>query len=153
LKIQFPSKILNLFNSKLKIRNPKYLILLLLFVFFADNLKAQNLQHTDTIQPHAEFENIYVRNLYSDSLVSSFVIFIKKEVKAHKHLEHSEHVYVLEGEGDLLLGDEQRKISKGDIIFIPKNTVHSLKVTSENPVKIISIQAPYFDGSDRILIE
>jgi mannose-6-phosphate isomerase-like protein (cupin superfamily) len=114
---------------------------------------AQSIQHTDTIQPHAEFENIYVRNLYSDSLVSSFVIFVKKEVKAHKHLEHSEHVYVLEGEGNLLLGDEQRKISKGDIIFIPKNTVHSLKVTSENPVKIISIQAPYFDGSDRILIE
>jgi quercetin dioxygenase-like cupin family protein len=81
------------------------------------------------------------------------VIFIKKEVKKHKHQFHTEHVYILEGEGEMLLGEKKLKVKKGDILFIPKNTIHSLKVTSKEPVKVLSIQSPYFDGKDRILIE
>jgi mannose-6-phosphate isomerase-like protein (cupin superfamily) len=113
----------------------------------------QNSQAWDTIKAPTEFDNIYSRALYSDSLSSSFIIFIKKEVKKHKHQFHTEHVYVLEGEGEMLLGEKQLKVKKGDILFIPKNTIHSLKVTSKEPVKVLSIQSPYFDGKDRILIE
>ena len=42
---------------------------------------------------------------------------------------------------------------KGDIIFIPMNTVHSLKVTSSIPVKVLSVQSPRFDGKDRIFVD
>jgi len=113
----------------------------------------QNFQSLDTVQSPAFYENIYNRPLYSDSLVSSFVIFIKKEVRLHKHITHSEHVYIVEGEGEMMLGNKKLKVKKGDIVFIPKNTFHSLKVLSETPVKVISIQAPVFDGTDRMLAE
>ncbi len=128
----------------------KLLLLLLIVPLFAIG---QNSQAWDTIKAPSEFENIYSRTLYSDSLSSSFVIFIKKEVKKHKHQFHTEHVYILEGEGEMLLGEKQLNIKRGDILFIPKNTIHSLKVTSKEPVKVLSIQSPYFDGKDRILIE
>ncbi len=114
---------------------------------------AQNFQSLDTVHAPDYYENIYTRTLNSDSLVSSFVIFVKKEVKAHKHVTHSEHVYVLEGEGEMMVGEKKRNIKKGDLIFIPKGTVHSLKVTSSSPVKVISIQAPVFDGKDRVMVE
>ncbi len=113
----------------------------------------QNYQSLDTIKPPAVYDNIYSRPLYSDSLVSSFVIFIKREVKAHKHVTHAEHVYILEGEGEMTVGKNKMKVKKGDMVFIPKGTVHSLKVTSSNPVKVLSVQAPYFDGKDRIFVE
>jgi mannose-6-phosphate isomerase-like protein (cupin superfamily) len=130
----------------------KKLLLLLLLIVPLFTI-GQNSQAWDTIKAPLEYDNIYNRALYSDSLSSSFVIFIKKEVKKHKHQYHTEHVYILEGEGEMLLGEKKLKVKKGDILFIPKNTIHSLKVTSKEPVKVLSIQSPYFDGKDRILIE
>lgn len=117
------------------------------------SVKSQSFKSADTINAPANLQNIYSRQLYSDSLASSFVIFIKKEVKAHKHISHTEHVYILDGEGEMLLNDKKIKVKKGDIIFIPKNTIHSLKTTSLFPMKVISIQSPMFDGKDRIFIE
>lgn len=123
-------------------------------LFISYFLSAQNnFQSLDTIKAPADYENIYSKPISSDSLSSSFIIFIKKEVKKHKHAFHTEHVYILEGEGEMVLGEKTIKVKKGDIIFIPKNTPHSLKVTSIIPVKVLSIQSPYFDGKDRILID
>ncbi|HEY0029325.1 MAG TPA: cupin domain-containing protein [Bacteroidia bacterium] len=126
--------------------------LFLLFFLLPLFASAQN-QSLDTIKAPAVYDNIYSRAIASDSLSSSFVIFIKKEVKKHKHVSHTEHVYILDGEGEMLLGDKTIKVKKGDMIFIPKNTVHSLKVTSVFPVKVLSVQSPNFDGKDRIFID
>ena len=112
--------------------------------------RSQNYQSIDTIKAPAEFENIYSRALYTDSLVSSFVIFIKKEVKSHKHLTHAEHVVVLEGSGNMTLGEKMFAVKKGDVVFIPKNTRHSVQTTSTIPLKVLSVQAPLFDGKDRV---
>lgn len=130
----------------------KRLLCLPIFIF-SFNLHAQNHQSLDTIKAPFNYDNIYSRTISSDSLSSSLVIFIKKEVKKHKHISHSEHVYILDGEGEMLLGSKILKVKKGDIIFIPENTIHSLKVISEVPVKVLSIQSPFFDGKDRIFIE
>jgi mannose-6-phosphate isomerase-like protein (cupin superfamily) len=81
------------------------------------------------------------------------VLFIKKEVRKHKHAFHSEQVIILEGEGLMWMAGKEFKVKKGDIIFIPKQTIHALKVTSDVPVKVLSIQSPGFDGSDRIFID
>ena len=121
-------------------------------ILTAFSLQGQSYQGTDTIKAPANLENIFVRPLYSDSLVSSFVIFIKKEVKAHKHISHSEHVYVLDGEGKMKMNGKEFVMKKGDIIFIPKNTVHSVLTTSSIPLKVLSIQAPQFDGKDRVMV-
>lgn len=119
---------------------------------FALQTSAQNLrQSADTIKAPVVYENIYSRALYTDTNnVSSFVIFIKKEVKAHKHLSHAEHVIVIEGKAEMTLNDKTFSIKKGDVIFIPKNSFHSVKTSSKIPLKVLSIQAPYFDGKDRI---
>jgi mannose-6-phosphate isomerase-like protein (cupin superfamily) len=126
-------------------------LLLLLFILPLYT-KAQH-RSLDTIKAPTAYDNIYSFPVSSDSLSSSFVIFIKKEVKKHKHISHSEHVYVLEGEGEMLLGDKTFRIKKGDVIFIPMNTPHAVKTTSVSPVKVLSVQSPYFDGKDRILID
>jgi mannose-6-phosphate isomerase-like protein (cupin superfamily) len=128
---------------------------LFLFFFLSGICKAQiNYQSLDTISAPVSYENIYNRTLYKDSAeVSSFIIFIKKEVKMHKHAEHAEHVYVLDGNAEMTLDEKTFAIKKGDMIFIPKNTFHSVKTISKVPLKVLSIQAPFFDGKDRILKE
>lgn len=126
--------------------------LFLLFFLLPLFANAQN-QSVDTIKAPSNYDNIYSRAIASDSLSSSFVIFIKKEVKKHKHVTHTENVYILEGEGEMLLGDKTFNVKKGDIIFIPMNTLHSLKVSSTIPIKVLSVQSPNFDGKDRIFVD
>jgi quercetin dioxygenase-like cupin family protein len=113
-----------------------------------------NAQHAslDTVKAPANYENIHVVKIASDSLSASFVIFIKKEVKLHRHNLHTENVIVLEGEGEMKLGDKRFIVKKGDHIFIPKGTPHSVMVKSKKPMKVVSIQSPNFDGKDRELI-
>lgn len=107
----------------------------------------------DTIGARSSSDNIYNRSLFSDSLSSSYCIVIKKEVKSHKHQYHSEQVLVIEGEAEMKLGEKTFPVKKGDVIFIPKNTVHSVKNKGAIPLKVLSVQAPYFDGKDRIFVD
>lgn len=131
----------------------KYFVLIGCMQILSLAFKAQtNGFETDTIGKQSASENIYNRFLFGDSLASTFCIVIKKEVKAHKHVEHSENVIVLEGEGKMKLGDKEFRIKKGDALFIPKNTVHSVLSIGKVPLKVLSIQAPLFDGKDRVMI-
>ena len=103
------------------------------------------------IQPDSiTYPNIYAKKLSSDSLSSTFAIWVKLKVRMHKHVNHTEHVLVLEGSGDFTIGEESKSIVKGDLITIPKDTWHGVTVTSEVPLKVISVQSPEFKGKDRI---
>ena len=127
--------------------------ILFLFLFFITNsfFGQVHLQLDTLLSKTAEI--LKVEKIGGDSLTTSFVISIKQGVKKHLHKEHSETIHVLEGEAEMLLGDKMIHIKKGDYIFIPKNTPHKVEVTSTIPLKVLSIQAPYFDGKDRLLLE
>jgi mannose-6-phosphate isomerase-like protein (cupin superfamily) len=99
------------------------------------------------------YENVYVKPLYSDSLSSTYAIWVKKAVKSHKHVKHTEVVTVLQGKGVMTVGGQERKIKKGDVVIIPKGTPHAVITTSRKPLLVISVQAPRFKGKDRIWIK
>ena len=46
-------------------------------------------------------------------------------------------VFILEGEGIVLGGGEERKFRANDVIFIPPNEKHQLKNTGEKTVKFL----------------
>ncbi|MDN4165682.1 cupin domain-containing protein [Cytophagales bacterium LB-30] len=124
----------------------------LLWASSLDSL-AQQFQNLGRVQAPANFENIHVQPLFQDSLSSGFVIFIKKEVKLHLHEHHTESVYILEGYGEMIVENTLLNVKAGDYIFLPKNTPHAVYVKSEIPLKVLSIQSPRFDGSDRIWLD
>ncbi|MBQ4819345.1 cupin domain-containing protein [Aquimarina sp. MMG016] len=102
------------------------------------NIQAQGLlKDVNSIQPDEEFDNILVKKIYSDKNASTFVIWIKKGVKPHKHLEHTEQVHILEGKAEMILGDQKLLVKAGDWITIPEQTIHAVKVIEE--LKVISI--------------
>lgn len=127
----------------------KNLIACLLF-FLPATLIGQT-RNMKVLQPDSSnYENIYVEKLSSDSLASSFAIWVKLKVKLHKHVYHTEHVSILDGKGEFTIGDTTMTVKKGDFITIPKNTWHGVEVTSRKPMKVISIQSPEFKGNDRV---
>jgi quercetin dioxygenase-like cupin family protein len=59
----------------------------------------------------------------------------------HSHLWEHE-VFILEGEGIVVGGGEERKFRAGDVIFIPPNEQHQFKNTGETTVKFLCL-IPY----------
>ncbi|MCY7408765.1 MAG: cupin domain-containing protein [Chitinophagales bacterium] len=124
--------------------------LLCIFSFNAFSQKVENLLALKQKQP---YDNIVSQQINSDSSVTSTLIWIKDVVKPHYHADHSEQVYVIEGNGQMLLGSQSIAVGSGDLIYIPKGMVHALRVIGKDKVmKVLSIQTPQFDGSDRVMV-
>lgn len=95
---------------------------------------------------------VRVQQLATDGNSSQFFIEIDHAVRPHKHLSHSESIYVVQGEGRMQLGDNTISIKPGDFIHVPEGVVHGVEVTQQ-PLKVLSVQAPEFDGTDRVWVE
>lgn len=61
---------------------------------------------------------------------------------------HDELVLILEGECGFRVGGETRRVKAGDLIFIPRDTVHGPMIDSGR-VAVLSIFAPFFDRSKK----
>lgn len=61
---------------------------------------------------------------------------------------HDELVMILEGECGFRVGDETKRVKAGDLIFIPRDTVHG-PVIDSGRVAVLSIFAPFFDRSKK----
>jgi len=129
------------------------LISICLLCFLVINISAQSIHIPADIKPSEEFDNLWTKDLYTDELATSKIIWIRKTVELHKHEHHTEHIYVISGSGEMSLGGEHVSIVQGDLIVIPKNTQHSVEVSSEEPLKIISIQSPKYEGNDSVKIK
>ena len=130
--------------------------LIVCFVLLCSSLsviKGQDVVTPGQLSPKKDFENIWSEKIYSDSLGTSILIWVKKAVALHKHESHSEQVYILEGSAEMQIGGDNYSVVAGDLVVIPRNTEHSLTVTSVDPLKAISFQTPEFLGKDRVIIE
>lgn len=65
----------------------------------------------------------------------------------HTQPSHDEIVVVIEGEVDFRVGDETRKVVPGDLIFIPRNTIHGPIIEAGQRFSALSVFAPFFDRS------
>jgi mannose-6-phosphate isomerase-like protein (cupin superfamily) len=69
--------------------------------------------------------------------------------KQHIHAHGTEQCYlILEGRGQMTVGDEMVEVSAGDNIFIPSNLPHGLENSEDGVLKYISAGSPVF-GSDK----
>jgi mannose-6-phosphate isomerase-like protein (cupin superfamily) len=113
-------------------------------------LMAQGRKNLNEIAFNPTGPGIQNHRLFDDSLSSSFLIYARDSVSEHLHQAHAEQVFILEGEGQMTMDGKTFAVSAGDIIYIPKGTKHLVRVMSKSPLKLISVQAPYFDGKDRV---
>ena len=122
-------------------------------IIFSTGLWAQTKSAIADFEPDQDYDNIVVKKIYTDTHTSTFVIWIKKGVKPHKHIKHTEQVLVLEGKASVQLNDKEIIVEKGDWVTIQEQTIHAVKVLSKIPLKVISVQTPEFKGEDRVFVE
>lgn len=64
------------------------------------------------------------------------------------HHHESEQAYIIiQGEGTMTVGSEDKVVSHGDVVYIPSNEMHGLKNTGKSLLVYISASTPSFDIS------
>src|SRR5688500_4558185 len=58
------------------------------------------------------------------------------------HREHMDAFYVLEGELEVTLGDEPKRVPAGQIASVPPGTVHSFRNASGERVRFLNLHTP-----------
>jgi mannose-6-phosphate isomerase-like protein (cupin superfamily) len=109
-------------------------------------------QRVDLLAYHApaDWQNVAVEKIADDSLSTSFLIWVREGVKKHFHELHTEHVTIIEGTGEMTLGDSTFIVKPGDFLLIPKGVPHA--VTALAPMKVLSIQTPRWTKEDRVFL-
>lgn len=69
----------------------------------------------------------------------------------HHHVSTEEIYYILEGCGQMRVGQEVRDVGPGDAIAIPPGTSHKLTNTGPQVLKLLCCCAPGYEHEDTIL--
>jgi len=63
----------------------------------------------------------------------------------HSHPNDEQWIYMLEGRVAVLLGDEVTSVGPGDLVHIPRNTVHGIRLL-ESPSRFFTCKSPAGSG-------
>ena len=71
---------------------------------------------------------------------------------AHR-LKSSEVYYILEGEGEMYVDGEKEKVSAGQVIYIPPNSIQRIKNTGASNLAFLCIVDPAWRAEDEEQVE
>ena len=60
-------------------------------------------------------------------------------ITPHLHENSEEVYYVIEGAGRMMIGDEDKKVAAGDLIYIPPRKIHTLIQSGVEPLRFITV--------------
>jgi quercetin dioxygenase-like cupin family protein len=70
----------------------------------------------------------------------------------HTQKHHDEILVIIEGNVDFKVGNEIKKVSTGDLVFIPENTLHGPILEEGQSFSALSVFAPYFERSKNNIV-
>jgi mannose-6-phosphate isomerase-like protein (cupin superfamily) len=98
-------------------------------------------------------ENQRVVEIGRDAHTSHHVVSIRDRETPHRHDRHDLTVVLLGGWGTMQIGDEERRVGQGSIIYVPRGTPHAFRNLSDTPAVAYAVYTPPFDGKDRVVEE
>ena len=81
------------------------------------------------------------------------VVQPQQTTAAHFHNQTEEIYFILDGTGEMQLGDKRMKVEKNDSILIPPGQVHCIKNTGDSELRFLCCCSPAYNHEDTFLIE
>ena len=94
-------------------------------------------------------KEVAVRTLRKTSGASHHLIRLRTAEKPHVHDHHDLTVFVLAGKGRMHLAGRSTVVHPGDVIEIPRGTVHWAENLDTAASEVYAVFNPPFDGKDR----
>jgi mannose-6-phosphate isomerase-like protein (cupin superfamily) len=79
------------------------------------------------------------------------VLPVGASVGRHHHLMTEEVYYILSGTGTMRVGEEERKVSGGDAVYIPLHQTHSLTNDGSEPIVLLLVCGPAYSREDHLM--
>ena len=73
--------------------------------------------------------------------------------RLHKHTDSEELYHVIQGKGEMTLADKIFTVEVGDTVCIRPGTVHQIRNTGDNDLKILCCCSPQYSDDDTELID
>jgi quercetin dioxygenase-like cupin family protein len=100
--------------------------------------------------PLAPDENIRIDELKRTEEFSTHLVQIRDQESLHVHQRHDLKAILHSGYGVLQVGSQQRALSPGETIAIPRGTPHAFVNHSPKPAVAMVMFSPPFDGQDTL---
>lgn len=71
-------------------------------------------------------------------------------VDPHTHDDHVDAFYVLEGEVELIVGDESRRVGPRTFVADPPGVRHGFRIAGDAPIRVLNFHAPDSGFADRL---
>lgn len=92
--------------------------------------------------------DVAVKFLTKTNEASLHLVRLRGAEKPHVHDRHDLTVFVLKGKARLHLAGRTSVVKKGDLIVIPRGTVHWAESKSHESTEAYAVFSPPFDGED-----
>ncbi len=116
------------------------------------------ISHYKNIKPYITQDDSEIRELmhpdvHGNQLQSLAEAIVRPGETTQRHLhEKSEELYfILQGTGEMQLGNDAFTVNKGDTICIPPGTIHCIENRGESDLKILCCCAPAYSHADTII--
>jgi len=116
------------------------------------------LSHYKNITPYITRDGSEIRELmhpdsHGNQLQSLAEAIIKpgETTLLHHHIKSEELYYILQGEGEMQLGNDTLQVKAGDSICIPPITRHNIKNTGNLDLKMLCCCSPAYSHSDTLI--
>jgi mannose-6-phosphate isomerase-like protein (cupin superfamily) len=84
--------------------------------------------------------------IHCDNFSLGYVVLEPNGGQVPWHNQEQEEIYfIVEGKGEMCLGEERREVSSGQAVFIPPHEYHQLTNTGEEPMIMIYCYGPAGD--------
>jgi len=120
---------------------------------FPNGRKTEALAALAATEPLASGEGFRIREIGRDKHSSHHLVWIRDRETPHRHDRHDLFVVILRGSGAMRLGNEERPVGQGSVLYVPRGTVHAFRNTSGDIAVSYAIYVPPFDGKDRIEVQ
>lgn len=116
----------------------------------------QNLnQLVDSLETDESTKNDPIKRIFvvEGKHLTANVGIVRDSVNAlHTQKYHDELLVIIEGDVNFKVGGEVKKVTKGDLVFIPQNTLHGPILEEGQRFVALSVFAPYFDKSKENIV-
>ncbi len=102
--------------------------------------------------PLDEYEYVRIREIGRDDHASHHLITVRIGGVPHRHDHHDLTAVLVRGFGHMTLGDEEREVGTGSIIYIPRGVPHVFSNAADEPAVAYFVFTPPYDGKDRVVV-
>jgi mannose-6-phosphate isomerase-like protein (cupin superfamily) len=106
---------------------------------------------SSTMKTSGDIEEPELDPQYRCLKVITYVSYAKLQpslsYEPHLHEDHEEVYYIINGTGNIKMGNEEVRFRDGDIIYIPENTTHSIINDGEEMIDFLAFGG--FTGKEK----